>query len=81
MNSKISNVIRVGFLPATLMLASIAGAQTSTTTPPTTPGIPTTAIGGMSTGSIMILLVSALIIGVGIALLMRGKDNNKDAQI
>jgi len=60
MRSKILNVLRVGAVALALGAGQIASAQTTTT-----PGVPTTGLGGAALSNILALIFSLSLVGIG----------------
>ena len=65
----IAQKIRRGALALGLLGASLVSAQTSTTTP----GVPTTGLGGMLLTNAGMIILSIILVAIGLALLIKSK--------
>jgi len=76
MNSKtLYNVIRAGAVAVLALGTSVvAFAQSATTT--TTPGVPSTGLGGMASTNILLLLLSVSLVAMGIMIARKAKTSS-----
>lgn len=65
--SKVMNVVKYAGIASALSIASIAGAQDVSTT---TPGTPTTGLGGVLTLNASLLVLAISLIAIGLMLLL-----------
>jgi len=68
-----STIKLVTSIPALALLATTI-AQAQTTTPTTTPGAPSTGVGGDAVSTTLVLIISALVVAAGMTYLGRKFD-------